>query len=342
MAQPLPLYCKTSGAYAAARVAGADDADVSARQKWESSFEREQEDKDRAHQLALGGLLSYNDMVSCSGPLGDNERATDLRPLRADPVRVLRPAVVGRAAGPRAGVLAVTARRSPEPFNVCGPLPNGMTLLEASAGTGKTFTIAALTTRYVAEKGHPIDRLLVITFTRMATGELRERVREHLVHAFDGLVGVLAGAEPAPDDEVLALLADAPRAVQEERRDRLAKAVADFDAATIETTHGFCCRSSTGSARPATSTATSPWSRTCVTSWRRWWTTSTSASSPIARTSTASPTTTPSRSPARSSTTPTRRSSPRRARATTWTRCGPASPPPSPRRWNAASGRARS
>ena len=55
MAQPLPLYCKTSGAYAAARVAGADDADVSARQKWESSFEREQEDKDRAHQLALGG-----------------------------------------------------------------------------------------------------------------------------------------------------------------------------------------------------------------------------------------------------------------------------------------------
>ena len=134
----------------------------------------------------------------------------------------------------------MTARRSPEPFNVCGPLPNGMTLLEASAGTGKTFTIAALTTRYVAEKGHPIDRLLVITFTRMATGELRERVREHLVHAFDGLVGVLAGAEPAPDDEVLALLADAPRAVQEERRDRLAKAVADFDAATIETTHGFC------------------------------------------------------------------------------------------------------
>ncbi len=115
-----------------------------------------------------------------------------------------------------------------------------MTLLEASAGTGKTFTIAALTTRYVAEMGKPIDRLLVITFTRMATGELRERVREHLVHAFDGLVAVLSGAAPPHDDEILRHLADAPRAVQEERRDRLGKAVADFDAATIETTHGFC------------------------------------------------------------------------------------------------------
>jgi exodeoxyribonuclease V beta subunit len=134
----------------------------------------------------------------------------------------------------------VTERTSPEPFNLCGPLPRGMTLLEASAGTGKTFTIAALTTRYVAEMGKPIDRLLVITFTRMATGELRERVREHLVRAFDGLVGVLAGAVPPQDDDIVRLLADAPRPVQEERRDRLAKAVADFDAATIETTHGFC------------------------------------------------------------------------------------------------------
>ena len=240
MAQPLPLYCKTSAAYAAARAAGADDADVAARQQWESSFERDNEDKDRAHQLALGGLLSYNDVVSCSGTAGRRRRRTGLRPARTDLVRLLRPAAVGRAAGPRAGGLPVTARSSPEPFNVCGPLPTGMTLLEASAGTGKTFTIAALTTRYVAEMGKPIDRLLVITFTRMATGELRERVREHLVHAFDGLVAVLSGAAPPHDDEILRHLADAPRAVQEERRDRLGKAVADFDAATIETTHGFC------------------------------------------------------------------------------------------------------
>ena len=38
-----------------------------------------------------------------------------------------------------------------EPFDVCGPLPTGVTVLEASAGTGKTFTIAALAARYVAD-----------------------------------------------------------------------------------------------------------------------------------------------------------------------------------------------
>ena len=125
-------------------------------------------------------------------------------------------------------------------FDVCGPLPRGTTLLEASAGTGKTFTIAALTARYVAEECLPIERLLVITFTRMATGELRERVRDRLVRAFEGLVDVLAGKEPPEDDDILRLLAAVPRAEQEQRCFRLAKAIADFDAATIETTHGFC------------------------------------------------------------------------------------------------------
>jgi exodeoxyribonuclease V beta subunit len=118
-----------------------------------------------------------------------------------------------------------------------------MTLLQASAGTGKTFTIAALTARYVAEGILPIDRLLVITFTRMATGELRERVRERLVRAFDGLVDILAdpgGHGGHADDELVQLLAKGPTDEVEARRDRLGKAIADFDAATIETTHGFC------------------------------------------------------------------------------------------------------
>jgi exodeoxyribonuclease V beta subunit len=125
-------------------------------------------------------------------------------------------------------------------FDVCGDLPKGMTLLQASAGTGKTFTIAALTTRYVAEGILPIDRLLVITFTRMATGELRERVRERLVRAYDGLVDVLDGTPGHEDDEIVHLLARGLPDEVARRRDRLGKAIADFDAATIETTHGFC------------------------------------------------------------------------------------------------------
>ncbi len=94
------------------------------------------------------------------------------------------------------------------PFDLAGPLPSGVTLLEASAGTGKTFAIAALVARYVAE-GTPLDRLLVITFTRMATGELRERVRERLVTAADCLSDVLGGVRVDPADDVLRVLADA-------------------------------------------------------------------------------------------------------------------------------------
>ena len=71
--------------------------------------------------------------------------------------------------------------------------PSGVTVLEASAGTGKTYTIAALTARYVAE-GTPLDRLLLVTFTRMATGELRDRVRERLVSVEQALTRSLAGA----------------------------------------------------------------------------------------------------------------------------------------------------
>ena len=67
-------------------------------------------------------------------------------------------------------------------FDVCGPLPTGTTVLEASAGTGKTFTIAALATRYLAEGRAELAELMLVTFGREATTELRERVRERLGH----------------------------------------------------------------------------------------------------------------------------------------------------------------
>jgi exodeoxyribonuclease V beta subunit len=124
-------------------------------------------------------------------------------------------------------------------FDVCGTLPAGVTVLEASAGTGKTYTIAGLTARYVAE-GHKLEELLLVTFTRMATAELRDRVRERLVSAEHGLERALGGEPPDERDRVLALLASGDQAGVEQRRRRLAAAIADFDAATIVTTHGFC------------------------------------------------------------------------------------------------------
>jgi exodeoxyribonuclease V beta subunit len=124
-------------------------------------------------------------------------------------------------------------------FDLCGPLPSGATVLEASAGTGKTYAIAALAARYVAE-GTPLERLLLITFTRMATGELRDRVRERLVGCEQELSRILAGAPDIGADPVVSLLATGSAGEVQLRRDRLARAVADFDAATIATTHGFC------------------------------------------------------------------------------------------------------
>ena len=95
-------------------------------------------------------------------------------------------------------------------FDVCGPLPTGVTVLEASAGTGKTYAIAALAARYIAD-GTPLDELLLVTFTRMATGELRERVRQRLVETERGL-------RTGEGDEVVQLLADGPPEVVAQRR----------------------------------------------------------------------------------------------------------------------------
>ncbi|MFD6134690.1 UvrD-helicase domain-containing protein [Isoptericola sp. NPDC060257] len=122
-------------------------------------------------------------------------------------------------------------------FDVCGPLPEGTTVLEASAGTGKTFTIAALATRFVAEGRAELRELMLVTFGRAATSELRDRVRERLVSA----ERALRGPDPASsDDPVVALLADVGAAELDRRRARLTAALSQLDAATITTTHGFC------------------------------------------------------------------------------------------------------
>ncbi|HEX7738952.1 MAG TPA: UvrD-helicase domain-containing protein [Marmoricola sp.] len=109
-------------------------------------------------------------------------------------------------------------------------------LLEASAGTGKTWTIGALVARYVAEGLASLDEILVITFGRAATRELRQRVRQHLVDA----ARVLSGTLDPGDDELLRHLGDAEPDVRQRRLARLRGALAAYDAATIATTHEFC------------------------------------------------------------------------------------------------------
>lgn len=98
----------------------------------------------------------------------------------------------------------------------------GINLIEASAGTGKTFTLAELYCRLVTEKQLEVSQILVVTYTRAATEELRGRLRQRLVDERQKLSG--------KDD------AD-PAALR-----RLKLAIQSFDEAAIFTIHGFCQR----------------------------------------------------------------------------------------------------
>lgn len=128
-------------------------------------------------------------------------------------------------------------------FSIRDPLPEGTTLLEASAGTGKTWAIAALVTRFIAEGLATVDDLLVVTFGRAASAELKDRVRERIVETervLDASLRDDASTESTADDELLALLVETGADERRRRRDLLRVAAARFDEATVTTTHGFC------------------------------------------------------------------------------------------------------
>lgn len=122
-----------------------------------------------------------------------------------------------------------------EPMNLRTAPLDGTTLIEASAGTGKTYTLTGLFVRLLLEKGLTVDQILVVTFTDAATEELRERIRKRL----SDVAGVLSG-ELEPDEELEWDLqarfggTDAAR--------RLELALRNFDLAQIFTIHGFCQR----------------------------------------------------------------------------------------------------
>jgi exodeoxyribonuclease V beta subunit len=90
-----------------------------------------------------------------------------------------------------------------KPFDGLGPLPGpGARLsLEASAGTGKTWSLTGLAVRYLVEAGYRIDQVMVITFSRASTQELRDRLRGRLEACADGLRQALRQSEPAAGDE---------------------------------------------------------------------------------------------------------------------------------------------
>jgi len=117
------------------------------------------------------------------------------------------------------------------------PMLKGVNLIEASAGTGKTYAIAMLVLRFLVEEGITIDKLLVVTFTKAATEELKDRIRGRLNDAKRALDGRAEGI----DSNVLDWLANLDIEGKLVKQ-RLTLALQDIDQAGIFTIHGFCQR----------------------------------------------------------------------------------------------------
>ncbi|MCQ8179537.1 exodeoxyribonuclease V subunit beta [Methylomonas sp. SURF-1] len=118
-----------------------------------------------------------------------------------------------------------------------GELEAGINLIEASAGTGKTYTIAMLVLRFVVECQLDIKQLLVVTFTKAASEELKDRIRARLSEARQILLNPAQGDDPAITAWLAGLTLDSASI-----RQRLELALLDIDQAAIFTIHGFCQR----------------------------------------------------------------------------------------------------
>ncbi|MGN6528368.1 MAG: UvrD-helicase domain-containing protein, partial [Burkholderiaceae bacterium] len=121
----------------------------------------------------------------------------------------------------------------------------GLRQIEASAGTGKTWNICGLYLRLLLERGMTVQQVLVVTFTKAATAELRERIRQRIVDTLAWLRPTHGGSEPTGDGFVERLVqaaADHQDLTDAEMVARLERALASFDEAAIHTIHGFCQR----------------------------------------------------------------------------------------------------
>ncbi len=119
------------------------------------------------------------------------------------------------------------------------PLDPGVHLLEASAGTGKTFALAHLVLRLVGERQLSLRQLLVVTFTEAAAAELKDRIGRRLQQALRGLD---IPALPSLDADLQLWLERWHPDERPQLRARLLLALEELDGADITTIHGFCRR----------------------------------------------------------------------------------------------------
>ncbi len=114
---------------------------------------------------------------------------------------------------------------------------SGTNLIEASAGTGKTYAIASLYLRLLVELELLPEQILVVTYTEAATQELRSRIRNRIREALE----VMEGGETT-DAFLDELHEKASQSGMKRVCDLLERALGAFDTASIFTIHGFCLR----------------------------------------------------------------------------------------------------
>ncbi len=115
--------------------------------------------------------------------------------------------------------------------------PAGLSLIEASAGTGKTHAITTLVVRLVVEARYNVRDILVVTFTNAAAAELRHRIRQRLRAAHAAFSG-----QPSADAEIVAYAHGMDPSLRQDAVGRLWHALTGFDEAPIGTLHAFCQR----------------------------------------------------------------------------------------------------
>jgi exodeoxyribonuclease V beta subunit len=122
-----------------------------------------------------------------------------------------------------------------ETFDILNSPLTGTNLIEASAGTGKTYTIEGLFVRLILEKQFLVDQILVVTFTNAATEELKDRIRSKLLEAKNAFI---KGSSRDLFLNTLVQGCDDPGVSIQ----RIHDALINFDTAAIYTIHGFCQR----------------------------------------------------------------------------------------------------
>ena len=122
------------------------------------------------------------------------------------------------------------------PYLDCRINAGDCAVIEAAAGTGKTYNITNIVARLIMERADAaIDKMVIVTFTRAAAGELKSRISQRLAELEKAV------DSPDPQDELLKLVLEKGIPAEEIKR-RLRPALLNFDRAMIGTIHSFAMR----------------------------------------------------------------------------------------------------